>query len=586
MMQHFKPHFLMMLATVLVVSMLCACHGGKESNMADDIKASVAEQLQGDTSSIVKEELAVLDTMSASSPDKATEIYKTINKLIYNLYHRGDASKSLRLSRGMLETMKKRSDLSVADKRQLLNLYVILGTTFSESGMPSISLDYYTKGLESCTDSTDLKYKAMFYNNIGVLYAQADILDCASEYFNKSLAINLRHNIHHEAYLNYANLAELYALRGELDKAQQAAQQALDHLNAEKYPLSLAKMRVQQGEIFTRQKQYDVALLRYNSALRQYLSSDFLSGAMETQLKLSDLYLKRGMIDSALYYAEITLDKARSTYQPEIAVEALSQLSAVKDAAGDKTEGMDLLRESMALSDSLRKAETRLRLNNWEVLGPEMFPVNDRHPNSHNSPTLIILLFISLGIIVALSVVIFLSRRKRRRQKESDLAAIDRLEKEKNGLNRELTALSLDKIKISEGMESVREQLKIILLELNPRETTKKEHIRQLLSKLEALGSEKGDEEFKHFFERVHPDFYKVLSERWPDLTQRDLRLCAFIYLGLNTKEIASLTYREVRSVESARNRLRKKLGIENSDDLHSFLQEQLEEKQNSFSKT
>lgn len=577
-MRPFKPSFIFILAAALVFTLLCGCRSAKKSDMAEEIKRRVAEQLKGDTSTVVVETLAELDTMPASSPEEASQIYKSINKLIYNLYHRGDASKSLRLSRGILEMMKKKDNLSPTDKRQLLNLYVILGATFSESGMPSISLDYYTKGLENCTDSTDFKYKEMFYNNIGVLYAQADILDYAADYFNKSLAINLRHNIHHEAYLNYANLAELYTIRGELDKAHQAAQQALDHLNAEKYPLSLAKIRVQQGEIFTRQKQYDVALLRYNSALRQFLSSDFLSGAMETQLKLSDLYLKRGMIDSALYYADVTLDKARATFQPEIAAEALSQLSAVKEAAGNQTEGMKLLKESVELSDSLRKAETRLRLNNWEVLGPEMFTTNEKRGNA-NDVAFSFLLTIALVIIVGLGILLILSRRKNRLQNEAAQDDIDRLEKEKNGLNRELTALSLDKIKISEGMESVREQLKIVLLELNPRETTKRDHIRQLLSKLEALGSEKGEVEFKHFFERVHPDFYKVLSERWPELTQRDLRLCAFIYLGLNTKEIASITYREVRSVESARNRLRKKLGLENSDDLHSFLQEQLGEK-------
>ena len=40
----------------------------------------------------------------------------------------------------------------------------------------------------------------------------------------------------------------------------------------------------------------------------------------------------------------------------------------------------------------------------------------------------------------------------------------------------------------------------------------------------------------------------------------------------MTTKEIAVLTYREVRSVDSARNRLRKKLGLELTDDLTAYL--------------
>ncbi|MDE6131095.1 MAG: hypothetical protein K2F74_05850, partial [Muribaculaceae bacterium] len=80
------------------------------------------------------------------------------------------------------------------------------------------------------------------------------------------------------------------------------------------------------------------------------------------------------------------------------------------------------------------------------------------------------------------------------------------------------------------------------------------------------------DEEFRLQFERIHPDFYRTLSEKFPELTARDLRLCAFLHLGMTTKEIAVLTYREVRSVDSARNRLRKKLGIDINDDISDFL--------------
>ena len=42
-------------------------------------------------------------------------------------------------------------------------------------------------------------------------------------------------------------------------------------------------------------------------------------------------------------------------------------------------------------------------------------------------------------------------------------------------------------------------------------------------------------------------------------LTVKEKRLCAFISLGLSTKEIAAIAFREVRSCESSRNRLRKK---------------------------
>ena len=80
------------------------------------------------------------------------------------------------------------------------------------------------------------------------------------------------------------------------------------------------------------------------------------------------------------------------------------------------------------------------------------------------------------------------------------------------------------------------------------------------------------NEDFRVYFNEVHPDFLKRLSEKFPALTPNDHRLCSYLYLGMSTKEIAALTFREIRSVESSRLRLRKKLGITGDTTLHDFL--------------
>lgn len=557
---------------IALMAILSSCRGEGTIVNAVEIRNGVKEQFKSDTSILVRESLTELDTITLNSPERSRHMYAVLNKLAFNLYHGGDAAKSVNLSRYMLDELHNKRTLDISDKRELLNLYVILGTSFSESGMQSVSLDYYAKGLENCTDSADMEYKARFYNNIGVLYAQANMLDKAYDYFNKSLKINLRKNIHYEAYLNYANLAEIYAIKGDISKAQQATQKALDHLDTESFPLLLADMRVQQGELFTRQKQYDVALLRYNSALEQYKASNYISGAIETKILLSDLYLHRAIPDSALFYAQAAIDKAKSTNQAELIAKALSQLSAVKEVLGENGEAVKLLKESTAISDSLRTTETQLRLNNWEILQPEILPSSNAAKSTTSDVFKILFIVSCTGVIILIVYLIFYIR-KSRLSKEKNNEILKSIEEENGTLTRELTSLSIEKVKLSEGVMSICDQLRSVLLELNPRETTKRENIRQLLAKLDHLSLKNSDEEFKHYFERIHPDFYKLLLERWPELTQRDLRLCAFIYLGLNTKEIASITYREVRSVESARNRLRKKLGIENSDDLQSFLQ-------------
>ncbi len=86
--------------------------------------------------------------------------------------------------------------------------------------------------------------------------------------------------------------------------------------------------------------------------------------------------------------------------------------------------------------------------------------------------------------------------------------------------------------------------------------------------------------EFKYYFEQVHPSFYKNIEEKCPDLTIKEKRLCAFLRLGLSTKDIASITFTEVRSVESARNRLRKKLDIASDESLIEFLSQNFLERE------
>ena len=81
--------------------------------------------------------------------------------------------------------------------------------------------------------------------------------------------------------------------------------------------------------------------------------------------------------------------------------------------------------------------------------------------------------------------------------------------------------------------------------------------------------------EFETYFTKVHPDFYKKLSQQFPDLTPNEKKLCAFLKLNLSTKEISAITYQSVNSIMVSRTRLRKKLNIQGEEtNLTNFLME------------
>ena len=85
------------------------------------------------------------------------------------------------------------------------------------------------------------------------------------------------------------------------------------------------------------------------------------------------------------------------------------------------------------------------------------------------------------------------------------------------------------------------------------------------------ISSEKSYEEFDNMFVNVYPDFYQKLN-KISKLSQTDLRLASYIKMNHNNNEIANISGISLRTVESQRYRLTKKLNLDKSQDLNSFL--------------
>lgn len=79
-------------------------------------------------------------------------------------------------------------------------------------------------------------------------------------------------------------------------------------------------------------------------------------------------------------------------------------------------------------------------------------------------------------------------------------------------------------------------------------------------------------QKFERNFDIVYDDFLQRLSMKYPHLTVSDKKMCAYLKMGLSSKEIAPLLNITLRSVEMTRYRLRKKLGLSHEDNLTEFL--------------
>lgn len=78
--------------------------------------------------------------------------------------------------------------------------------------------------------------------------------------------------------------------------------------------------------------------------------------------------------------------------------------------------------------------------------------------------------------------------------------------------------------------------------------------------------------EFSNRFNQAHPFFTINLLQAFPNLSPEEVKLCIFLRLNLNSKEIAAMTFRNSQSIDIGRYRLRKKLNLPKSESLQAFL--------------
>lgn len=81
-------------------------------------------------------------------------------------------------------------------------------------------------------------------------------------------------------------------------------------------------------------------------------------------------------------------------------------------------------------------------------------------------------------------------------------------------------------------------------------------------------------EQTKLHLQKMHPDFFKMLSEKSVQkLTALDLKYCTYLHLKMDTRQIAQLLHVETQSVRMAKYRIKQKLGLGKDDDLDAYLQ-------------
>lgn len=169
--------------------------------------------------------------------------------------------------------------------------------------------------------------------------------------------------------------------------------------------------------------------------------------------------------------------------------------------------------------------------------------------------------------------------RREQEEKEHELTKLraSQLETELKHKSGELADSTINLVRKNDILRTIDEKMEALYTSIGQNDT--KAVLRQQVSRIRhEIGRNMEDddnwERFQDNFNIVYDNYLGALVARFPTLKKNDLKLCAYLKMGLSSKEIASLLNTNLRSVETARYRLRKKLGLEGGENLTAFLQQ------------
>ncbi len=396
------------------------------------------------------------------------------------------------------------------------------------------ALDYYFKALNIYNNSNeqgklhkDIKTIQSLYNNIGNIYSSSNDFNTAEKYYFKGLTLS-------EEKKDYINIGVICNNLGKLE---------IQRKNFEKAYSYLIK------SLEARQKINDK------------------SGVAKSYIFLGNYYQNINQPEKAIEFAKKAFD---------IGTE-MQEMLTIKNSSMMLYENYEHLNQPvnalkyhilyMQASDSLindNKIEeiTRLQLQYDYDKQEKEIEIKQQQIRY----TYIIVLSSLILAIIILGLLFILSRIRNKGIKLEK----ERLEEDMIIKNKELTTNVIYLMQKNELIDNITSRLLKLKGKLKDEN---KEPVQKIIYDLQSLTNNDAWNEFEMRFQNVHEQFYQNLQKKFPDLTPTEIKIAAFLRLNMTSKEVASITGQSINSVETARYRLRKKLGINNQEvNLVNFL--------------
>ena len=457
-------------------------------------------------------------------------------------------------------------------------------------------LEAYTLAIRSLTESHEMSV----LNNIAILYSKQDDLDRALEYFEKAYDLAVRTDSPHNQAIYAVNIGQIHVEQSNPSLALEFFEEAAELMNEDSrldkdIRLSSARAYFELGEI-------ERSLNIGNALLPELQTEEWVDQRVSLTILLSRIDQERGVNEAALARLTPMVDDSLNLENRMLVYE---QMVKIHKASNEYAEA-SRLQDSLAIFQQRRYDIQNDRIyetnrvkfevaNYKDALEDKKAEVEEQRRFFITVSALVAILLILGGWAVRNAVVTARQREKlaESNQKITALA----LEKEKtenelleNKIKEKETAMLLEREQLKNEIEAKNRKLSAKALYLSDRNDL----IESLIHDLEGAGGghapssiDKNIRNLKHLlkeeserdsfikhFEEVNQGFLSNLKQKHPDLNANDIRFISYLYMNLTQKEIALIFNITPEACRKRKERISKKMGLQDSGKLYDYLYE------------
>ena len=500
----------------------------------------------------------------------------------------------------------------------VVGTHALIGEILSEMGLYASAINFFNRALE-LYDATPNKNKRdpeasqppWVILNIGNVYLQNGDFEKAKEKYNTAIElfktikskqqsffgintaesnlglIDERNRDFIAAEIKYTNvynrrkdinkpddiiysLAQLIAvnlLKGDTQSANNKFQELEEFYNSE-------KNNHKSNSIFNRNYGYAVTVFAaYNQSIKKYkVAIDYLKKAKDILKDFPGEIAALGSRFAECYYGLGDYKKAEQVAMNNLKFKDLSDTEKKYNykvleniyRAKDDSNGIIKIKDSLLLINSGANNSLLKSLNNLETKIQLSNSAKEINENKIRYNTY-------LYVLIICTVILFFSLMTIRVNYNFQKEKGARLELEKRAVENELEKKNRELISKTNFIIQRNDYLKSLKKKIEKSNEVTADILRLKKELTMVISSEKSYQDFDNLFVEVYPEFYKSLSQI-TKLSKTDLRLASYIKMNHNNDEIAQISGISIRSVESQRYRLSKKLKLDEGQDLNSFI--------------